>query len=325
MTGRVRAALALVMAVALAAAAASAVLLGTSRGRSAVHYALHHAAQVLAGPPAEQLQVSPAAREGSEGLGHAVVAGTRTWRWVPDHPLPALAPGRPALVVVSPHPDDETLSMGVLIADAERAGTRCILVEMTDGGSSGAYPEVLRRWRAWPGSSSRPPLTRAVLARARLAEMAAASRRLGIAPGDVVLAHTDDPRSDAGARTTLAEARAVISTLSAAYPDATFATMSYTAERQLDHLDDGVALQQLADSGVVRHAEWVVSRLWWQLPTPAWSWRLPADRAVGAQVRAAAAEYARWDPAHLRLAVGEASVADQFAQLQVDPRDRLHV
>jgi LmbE family N-acetylglucosaminyl deacetylase len=324
-TGRQRAAFALVLAVALCAAGGSAVLVGTSRGRSAARYALHHAAQLLAGSPAAQLRVAQAAREGSEGLGHAVVAGARTWRWVPDHPLPVLSPGRPALVVVSPHPDDETLSMGVLIADAERSGTRVILVEMTDGGSSGAYPEVLHRWRAWPGSSSRPPLTRQDLARARLAEMAAASRRVGVAPGDVVLAHTDAPGSDDGARTTVAEARAVLGTLAAAYPDATFVTMSYTAERQLDHLDDGVALRELADSGAVRHAEWVVSRLWWQLPTPAWAWQLPADPEVAARVRAAAAEYARWDPAHLRLAVGETSVADQFAQLEADPRDRVHL
>lgn len=286
----------------------------------------------------------------AHGLTTVPVAGTRGWVWHPSGPLPAPSRQHQAtLVVLSPHPDDETLSMGVLVADAERAGERCVVVAMTDGGSTGAYGALRRRWRAWQstahagrlarglavvgGPGTRPPgspagaeapLTRRAVAAARISEMRAAVSHLGVAPDDVVLAHLDAATSDDGARTTVAEAAAVIRVLARQFPEATFVTMSDVAERQPDHLDDGTALHLLAEQGVVAHAEFAVSRLWWGLPAPAPRWVLPRDAVVADEVRSAAHEYGRWDPRDLRLAVGYTSVRHQFAELLRDPRDRVH-
>ena len=58
-----------------------------------------------------------------------------------DAALPAWQPGPPGrIVVVSPHPDDETLALGGLLHDLAGRGWRVSLVAVTDG--EGAYPDV---------------------------------------------------------------------------------------------------------------------------------------------------------------------------------------
>ncbi|MEN2787272.1 PIG-L deacetylase family protein [Sphingomonas qilianensis] len=74
--------------------------------------------------------------------------------------------GRRCIVVVAPHPDDETLGCGLLIARATRAGARIAVVALTDGQAS--HPGS-RRWPA------------AALGRLRRAELRRAMARLGAA------------------------------------------------------------------------------------------------------------------------------------------------
>lgn len=291
--------------------------------------------------------VSPLVAPG-RGLTSRPDEGSQGWQWRPLGVLPAAGTDRrPTLVVLSPHPDDETLSMGVLMAEAEQRGVRCVLVVMTDGWTTSAFPREAVRWDAWaaqdpvraagvlrhldPAMASAasagqqaPALTRQVLALARTQETRAAARRLGVAPGDVVLAHLDAPDSDGGPRTTVAEAESVIRTLARRFPTATFVTMSYAAERQPDHLDDGIALDRLAAAGVVHRALFAVSRVWWSMPSPSARWLAPVDPAVRSDVLAAAASYRDWDPADLRLGVGWASVHRQFEAMLHDVRDRVH-
>ncbi len=68
------------------------------------------------------------------------------------------------VVVLAPHPDDETLGCGLLIARLVRAGVRVAIVAMTSGDAS------------HPGSRRWPP---AALARLRQGEMRRAIQRLG--------------------------------------------------------------------------------------------------------------------------------------------------
>ncbi len=74
-----------------------------------------------------------------------------------------LAGGR-CIVIVAPHPDDETLGCGLLIARAARAGARVAAIALTDGQAS--HPGS-RRWPA------------AALGRLRRAELRRAMARLG--------------------------------------------------------------------------------------------------------------------------------------------------
>ena len=248
--------------------------------------------------------------------------------WRPVDPLPAAEPAgtRHVDVFYTPHPDDETLSMGVLIAAAVGRGDRVIVVSLTDGRTTGAVTaidsQLAAERRHRPGT---PPalLTEDEVAAARIGELRRATADLGVAAGDVFLAHLDGGGTDGGGVVTVAEAAAVIRAFAARYPGATHVTMSDAAERQQDHLDAGVALRQLLDVGIVTAAQWTVSRLWWQLPVPRWSWALPtpADRS---RVRRAALEYELWNPADGEYAVGFHSVRWQFAALAEDVRDRVH-
>lgn len=83
--------------------------------------------------------------------------------------LPDVFRGRQKLVVIAPHPDDETLGCGALLAQAfAQAGAHVIC--MTDGGAS--HPGSMR----WPAER---------LARLRQAELVDAVVALGGAPSDL--------------------------------------------------------------------------------------------------------------------------------------------
>lgn len=72
--------------------------------------------------------------------------------------------GSRRIIVVAPHPDDETLGCGMLIARAARDGARVAVVALTDGQAS--HPNS----RRWPATA---------LGRLRRAELRRAMARLG--------------------------------------------------------------------------------------------------------------------------------------------------
>ena len=105
----------------------------------------------------------------------------------PPRPFPAIdvrtiirAAGTRRLVVIAPHPDDETLGCGSLIAAAVRAGVRVAVIALTDGQAS--HP----RSRRWPpaalGQLRRGELRRAL---ARLGAGRAAVHFMGWHDGNV--------------------------------------------------------------------------------------------------------------------------------------------
>lgn len=80
--------------------------------------------------------------------------------------LPAFSSGSESLLVLSPHPDDETLSVGGLIAAQRESGMRVQLVAVTDG--ENAYTD------------------NEGLAERRIVEQTDAAERLGIRQDDIV-------------------------------------------------------------------------------------------------------------------------------------------
>lgn len=87
--------------------------------------------------------------------------------WTAGRPVTVaqLLPGHSRLVVLAPHPDDETLAAGGLIHDAVAAGRQVVIVAVTAGEAS--HPGSKR----WPASE---------LAGQRRAERAAALAELGL-------------------------------------------------------------------------------------------------------------------------------------------------
>jgi LmbE family N-acetylglucosaminyl deacetylase len=233
--------------------------------------------------------------------------------WSPAAPLPARDPSAAGvLVVYTPHPDDETLSMGVLVAAAVRRHEQVVVVALTDGTTT--------RADAVDGEV----LTHAEVGASRDSELLRAMAAYGVPASDVVFAHLDAPDSDCGALVTVSEARAVMRTVATQYPDATNVTMSWTAERNQDHLDAGIALRELVEQHVVRRALWAISRMWWTVPSPSAAWVTATDPRDIAAVRRAAAAYGIWDPRLGEYAIGLRSVTVQFRALALDPRDRVH-
>jgi LmbE family N-acetylglucosaminyl deacetylase len=219
-------------------------------------------------------------------------------------------------IVLSPHPDDETLSLGVWTANATARGDRVIVVCLTDGRTTGAIRTVSARLGR--------TLTRDEIGAARIVEMRSAVAALGVDPQDVFLAHLDRDASYGGTLLTQPEAYAVIQAFAPRFPTATYATMSYTAERHPDHLAAGRALWHAVQNGTVRSAVFAVSRLWWQLPSPPVTPVSPLSVLSSDRVLAAGREYDVWAPALDRYAVGWASVHNQFLALMSDPVDHLH-
>ncbi len=84
------------------------------------------------------------------------------------------------LLVLAPHPDDETIGAGGLIQAAVEAGVPVRVAILTDGGSS---KDAFADLRGPLGTSAREALR---LSAVRRREALAATGELGVAPGDVV-------------------------------------------------------------------------------------------------------------------------------------------
>jgi len=124
------------------------------------------------------------------GLDHVVVSRRQVLRlgsWVGAAAVPrfgiaaASRPGDREVIFYSPHPDDETLTLGVLVASHVLAGRKVHVVLFTDGRDSRAFPVVNARLKA----EHRAPLTRAQFGAARVRECRAACAALGVPSANV--------------------------------------------------------------------------------------------------------------------------------------------
>ena len=99
---------------------------------------------------------------GSRFAARPVAAGgTSTTEWLDwQREFPELnLDDCPGLVLVAPHPDDETLGFGATAATLRARGVEVQVVSVSDGG--GAFPELSRRERTWLESDRRAELRRA--------------------------------------------------------------------------------------------------------------------------------------------------------------------
>ncbi len=180
-----------------------------------------------------------------------ITAGTlhARFRTLPETTLDALlAPGTP--LVLAPHPDDESLGCGGLIAACVEAGRAPLLAFLTDG--AGSHPNS----RAFP-----PTRLRAV----REDEALAAAATLGLTPDRVFFLRAPDTAlPGAGAGLTRA-----VDTLAAFAPTATTVLTTWRHDPHGDH----EAAAAIGTALAVRLA----ARL---LFYPVWGWTLPPDTAL---------------------------------------------
>jgi len=192
--------------------------------------------------------VSPVPITG-EGTPAAVWAGWSGLRSISRIEAGMLVPAHNRAVVIAPHPDDEVLGTGGLLAQLAELRRRMLLIAVTDGGAS------------HPGSSCWTP-TR--LATVRHYETTKALRRLGLNPVRKIRAGFPD-----GA---VGEHEAELSRFIHAYlrqGDVVFST--WRGDGHPDHEAVGRAAAAAARSKGVRLVEF---------PIWAWHWAAPGDERV---------------------------------------------
>jgi len=185
-------------------------------------------------------------RIAGQGNSESVWQGASALKSLPESSLAHLLGGACRLVIVAPHPDDEILGCGGLIATAVAAGYDVLLIALTDG--EAAYPED-RHWHP------------RALAPVRRAELVAAGRELGVQAGQVI--HLGFP--DGQLRTHCHEAANAV----AAYlqsTDAVFVTWRNDGHPDHEAAADAVALAA-EDTGAMRI----------EYPIWAWHWADPID------------------------------------------------
>lgn len=197
------------------------------------------------------LQAGNCARFAVKPLTHS---GTPAPLWLAaftDRPLPDLdLTGCPQLIVVAPHPDDETLGLGATIAQLTAAGVAVQVVCVSDGGA------------AHPGASA---CERLRMETTRKYELRRATSFLGTNP-PISLGLPDGELADHedGLTETLTEI------LEAAGP-ATWCAATWRGDGHPDH----EAVGRAASAACARTGAALL-----EYPVWMWHWALPADPAV---------------------------------------------
>ena len=197
------------------------------------------------------------------------------WRgW--DREFPALDLAQcPALVLVAPHPDDETLGFGATASTLRARGVDVRVVSVSDGG--GAVPGLSPLERSWLESDRR-----AELGRATETLGLAAPIHLGLPDGD--LSASED------------ELARLLSDLLAIGPKGTWCAATWRGDGHPDHEAVGRAAATAANLAGARLLEYPVWMWHWARPTDAdvpWH-RMsmsPVDRRAMARKRRAAAAF----------------------------------
>jgi LmbE family N-acetylglucosaminyl deacetylase len=176
----------------------------------------------------------------------------RAWRQLPVGDLNDVI-GSGTCVVVAPHPDDESLGCGGLIAACAAAGRPPLVAVLTDG--AGSHPKS----RAFP-----PDRLRAV----RAQEVQAAVGHLGLTPDRVVFLNQPDtaaPHDGPG----FDDLAATLIALTRRQPGCGAILAPWRYDPHCDHEVASRLASAVASGVFIRHVAY-----------PVWGWTLPQDTPV---------------------------------------------
>ncbi len=205
------------------------------------------------GTPAAPADQEPGAPQDRVITGQGTAAGRwrawAGWSGMPDATAGELVPPGHRLVVVAPHPDDEVLGAGGLLAATALAGRAQVLVAVTDGQAS--HPGS----RMWPDAKLRLR---------RCQESTAALRVLGADGCEVIRLGIDD----GGIAAASAE---LAGRLAAVVGQRDVLVSPWRFDGHPDHEAVGQAAAAVAQAAGARHLE---------MPIWAWHWAEPGDRRL---------------------------------------------
>lgn len=243
------------------------------------------------------------------------------------------------VIFYSPHPDDETLSMGLAMVHYMASGFDVHLVSMTRGGNGGPLGSFngtnACNWADHPythnpSREGYTTLDAAALGAARLLEarnalgaMSTVTPSAGVTLGNVFHHEGGLPDAFGSSSSGVADAQAVIADFVATYTNTFHFTMSPTDDHP-DHAACGQALRNLKDVDPnLANARFFVSRLYWNYANnpdvaaqPDLQWfnagarKSEYDAILRNRVQKA---FSQWAPAAGSFAIGYHQVAGQFA------------
>jgi len=239
------------------------------------------------------------------------------------------------VIFYATHADDETLNMGVTIAEHVAADRPVHVVLMTHGRATGALDMINGQslsgyWDVMhdPSFEGYSTLTKTDLEQARIREFHNACAQLGVPAGNRHIEYLDDPTT--GETVNKCEAQAVIQNYANQYPDADHYALSYH-DVHADHAACGQALLELYNEGQISNAaRFIISmatRMTYEANNqqiPGWQDK-PTDQAITNRVINACRCYAAWSPTAGSYAVGYHSVSGQFDKLLDDPYHYIHL
>jgi LmbE family N-acetylglucosaminyl deacetylase len=242
------------------------------------------------------------------------------------------APAPTPNLFIACHPDDETLAMGVAVAEHAAAGPTHVLW-LTDGEGSGALSMLNgATTSAWwgvlhnPAAEGYAPLDAAGMAAARVAEATTAVRCLAT-PHTVTTHRAQLPD---GGLTSAAVQAAILNVADAISPGGPVRLKTHTwlVDDGADHKTTGQAVRDLAGADPARFGNprfYVLPSYWTdpRLSQVGEFWDVPSA-GVGARVINAVRAYQAWAPEAGRYAVGGHSVPGLLAQIAANPRCMVH-
>jgi LmbE family N-acetylglucosaminyl deacetylase len=266
------------------------------------------------------------AAKGKKPIAHAVSAPSTPNTLDPQ----LLTSPTKQVVFYAPHPDDELLSFGVIASEYISLGYEVVYVLLTNGATSTAI-KLINGELPSPGNGTRfvykgthnpvasgyKPLTVEDVGRARLTEFKSSAGEMNIGADHIYT--FDLLKEDVLHGEDVATAMLTIREL---YPDAIHWTMS-TMDLHPHHRVAGESLRLMAEANQTR-AAYTISRTTWEsieaerkklnpLIPATYFFKPAADRMQ--RIRNAALPYNAWNPQAGSFAIGYASVAKQFEDL----------
>lgn len=214
------------------------------------------------------------------------------------------------VLIVDPHPDDDTLTMGVTIRNHLNAGYDVHVLLLTTGENSGVRTEL--------------GMDVPTFVAARTDELYRATRQIGVPTANV---HVPTDRPPDG-QLTLEQATAMITAFYDDHPGAWCKSYSGLAApgRHVDHVTSGQAVAGLFATGLVTNwrcyvEPWLLPVFETANPTVKVGTETVADTS---SVLRGYGEYQRQDPTAKMWGIGYRSVGGEFAQ-NTPPKSYYHV
>lgn len=245
-------------------------------------------------------------------------------------PRVAFAATSPVLFVAA-HPDDETLGMGVAIA--EHAGQDVHVLLLTRGEASSVRQRLNGEWGAapfWgvlhdPVGEGYEPLDPDAFGKARVNEAMTALRCLSTS---AIIVH-EAVLPDGGLTKQSAQAAMLaVADLIAPGAPVRIKTHTHIVDNHPDHLAAGAAARQLKADNPARFSDlrqYILPTYWTdtRLSQVAETWDTPANSGIKARAINACRSYGAWAPPHA-FAIGFHSSYNTFSQLIANPKCLYH-